>query len=87
MSKVRIPTFLLCTPKEILSETLQRYKLWKQDVTCEQLVEHLESKLDTLMLEEEKFTPVSLFQSKYERAKNLGKREVLRSIIKDLKND
>lgn len=87
MSKVRIPTFLVGTPKEKLGETLTEYHIWQRADTCEKLVGHLEDKLEKLLLEEEKDSPLSLFQSKYNRAKNLGKREILRSIIKDLKTN
>jgi len=76
---------MLGVPKLELGEKLTQYAYWQRAEICEMLVKELESKLEKIMLEEERESPISLFQSKYNRAKNLGRREVLRSVIKDLK--
>ena len=85
MSKVRIPNFLLGTPRDELQDTLEKYKHWKQKEICHKLVDYLEDKLEKMLLEEETTNPLNWFQYKWIRAKNLGKREMLRLIIKDLK--
>ena len=46
--------------------------------------EHMELELDALILEDEKSSCLTWFQTKWGRAKRLGRREQLRNAIKDL---
>ena len=46
--------------------------------------QHLEDELAFLLLEDEKSGYVTWFQTKWSRAKRLGRREQLRKTIKDL---
>jgi len=46
--------------------------------------EHMEDELEKLILEDEKSSYVTWFQTKWSRAKRLGRREQLRTTIKDL---
>lgn len=45
---------------------------------------HFESQLKQLIIEDERSSPVTWFQSKWSGAKRLGRREQLRILIKDL---
>ena len=50
----------------------------------ELMKEHMEQELDRLVLEDEKSSFTTWFQTKWSNAKRLGRREQLRSTIKDL---
>jgi hypothetical protein len=84
LAQVRVPSFLTKLDKEKKIEQMKRYAIWKSDTIAELMVEHLESELTRLVLEDEKDSPLSWFQSRWSRAKRLGKREALRQLIKDL---
>jgi len=84
MATVRVPSFLIKVEKERKAELMQLYKQWKADPVAELMVEHLESELTKLIVEDEKDSPLSYFQSRWSIAKRLGKREQLRQLIKDL---
>jgi len=84
MAQVRVPSFLTKLDQEKKKEFMQLYKAWKADPVAEMMVEHLESELTKLIVEDEKDTPLSWFQSRWSRAKRLGKREAIRHLIKDL---
>ena len=74
---------MMIVPKDQIGEEMTKYAGWvHQDVT-EYLEQHLQKKLDKLITEEEKDSPLSWFQCKYNRAKRLGQREAIRAILKD----
>ena len=52
--------------------------------SLEHLQTYLQQEVDRLVMEDEKGSFTTFFQTKWNRAKNLGKREVLRKLIKDL---
>lgn len=81
---IKIPSFLTKLSKEEKAENMELYKGWVGHPLTEKLAEHLEAHYTKLLEEEEKSTFLTLFQSKWERAKLLAKRELLRSILKDL---
>lgn len=84
MAKVRVPFFYEdCTQTE-LQEKLKLFKVWANDTVTNDFKLSLEKRLEVLIKDEEKENPISWFQSRYNRAKNLAKRELLRSLIKDL---
>jgi len=84
MANIRVPSFLTKLDKEDKKEMMDQYKTWKGLSLVEYLKSHLQSELDQLILEDEKVTPNSEFQFEWSRAKRLGRREQLRSLIKDL---
>lgn len=85
MAQVRIPSFLTKLNPEEKAEMMKQFKSWKKWAVAEAMVEHLEEELTKLIQAEEKDSPLSWFQSRWSRARNLAKRELLRQIIKDLK--
>ena len=85
MAQVRIPSFLTKLDPEQKKEMMQQYSSWKRWGVAELMVKHLEDELTKLILEDEKDSPLSWFQSRWNRAKRLGKREAIRHLIKDLK--
>lgn len=88
---VKIPAFLSkalnsLETKEERDVFVDGYKHWKKSEFTEALIEFLGKKLDdTIRDEETRKDFISLFQSKYNRAHNLGYRESLRETIKQLK--
>jgi len=84
VSQIRIPSFLTKLDKEEKTEAMKEYMQWKIQFCTEYLAKHLEEELERLILEDEKRSCVTWFQTKWSKAKALGKREVLRHIIKDL---
>ncbi|MGL1886322.1 MAG: hypothetical protein OCD76_07385 [Reichenbachiella sp.] len=81
---VRIPSFLTSLDKEKKQEIMKQFKSWKSWEVCELLKAHLQSELDQLILEDEKDSFSTWFQTRWSKAKRLGKREQLRQLIKDL---
>ena len=63
---------------------MKQYLSWKKWEVSELLAEHLQSKLDRLIQEDEKQDFLSKFQTNSQRAKRLGRRQELREQIKDL---
>jgi len=85
MSETRIPTFLHKLPKP---EKIEMLKQWQtlQGYRCIDLMqEYYENELEKSISQDEKDNFISWFQTKWSRAKRLGKRQVYRQIIKDLK--
>ena len=87
MAKIAIPDFIAKNHPSIEEKQrlMKQYTQWRKWEIAEIMVSHYEKQLDQLVQEDEKFTPLSWFQSKWNRARTLGKREILRKIIKDLK--
>ena len=84
MSQVRVPSFLTKLDKEKKMDMMKQFKSWKSWEVSELLVQHLEDELDRLILEEEKVSFSTWFQTRWSNCKLLGKREQLRQLIKDL---
>jgi len=85
MSKIRIPTFLTKLDQAEKVDMMRQLKSWKAWAVSEYLIQHLESKLDRLIQEDEKQDFLSKFQTNSCRAKRLGRRQEIREILKDLK--
>ena len=81
---VKVPSFLTALDKEKKLEMMKQYKSWKAWEVADLLREHLQSELDRLIKEEEKGSFPTWFQTRWSKAKGLGKREQLRQLIKDL---
>lgn len=81
---VRIPSFLTSLDKERKQDLMKQYKAWKSWEVADLLKVHLQNELDRLIQEDEKDSPLSWFQTRWSRAKRLGRREQLRQLIKDL---
>jgi len=84
MANIRVPSFLTKLDKEEKTEMMKQFKSWKAWTVSEYLVTHLQEELDRLIVEDERDTFLSWFQTRWSRAKRLGKREQLRQLIKDL---
>lgn len=82
-----VPEFITqySTSKEEREKLMKQYCIWTQQDISKMMVSHYEKKLDKLIREDEKESPLSWFQWKWGKAKRLGKRETLRQLIKDLK--
>jgi hypothetical protein len=86
MSKTIIPEFLSSVPnQEEKARLMKQYLQWKRWEIAEIVVAHYEDKLEKLIEEDEKDSPLSWFQYKWNTAQRKGKRSILRKIIKDLK--
>ena len=84
--KRKIPEFIAQNPStEEKQRLMKQYLKWKKWEIAEMMVNHYQKKLDRLIQEDEKDSPVSWFQWKWGKAKRLGKREALRQFINDLK--
>jgi hypothetical protein len=84
MALVRIPSFLTNLDKEKKQEMMKQFKSWKAWEVADLLKAHLERELDRLIQEEETNSFPTWFQTRWSKAKRLGKREQLRQLIKDL---
>ena len=84
MSNIRIPSFLTKLDKEQKLEMVKQWSTLKGYACIDLLKEHLESELNFLIVEDEKSSYVTWFQTKWSKARRLGRREQLRSMIKDL---
>lgn len=85
MALHKIPEFIAVQPKAEKERLMKLYINWKNNEITELMAQHYEKKLDKLLSEEEKESPVSWFQSKWSRVKRIGRREILRKILSDLK--
>lgn len=85
MAKIRIPSFLTKLDQAEKTDMMKQLKSWKAWAVSEYLVQHLESKLDRLIIEDEKEDFLSKFQTNSHKAKRLGRRQELRELLKDLK--
>lgn len=85
MSKIRIPSFLTKLDQAEKVDMMKQLKSWKAWAVSEYLVKHLEDELDRLIKEDERDSFSSYFQTRWSRAKRLGRREQLRQLIRDLK--
>ena len=83
--KHKVPEFLSPLPSEEKQRLMKKYLTWKGEEITELMVKHYEKKLEQLLIEDEKDSPLSWFQSKWTRAKRLGKREAIRKFIEHLK--
>jgi len=84
MAQIRIPSFLKKLDKEEKYERMKEYMVWRNQHCTEYMKKHLESELTKLVEEEEKSSFPTWFQTRWNKAKSLGRRQVLRQIIKDL---
>lgn len=86
MGQIRVPPFIRKIEKQEDREAMMKqYASWKRWAVAEEFVKYLEKEIERLVLEDEQDEPESEFQHKWSRVKRLGKRELLRKIIKDLK--
>lgn len=83
MSNIRIPSFLTKLDKQHKVRLLKQWSTLKGYECIDLLKEHLEDELDKLVIEDER-SSATWFQTKWGRAKRLGRREQLRKLIKDL---
>ena len=84
MANIRIPSFLTGLDKEEKLEMLDQWQTLKGYKCIELLKAHMERELVKLVLEDEKSSFTTWFQTKWGSAKRLGRREQLRNVIKDL---
>lgn len=84
MAKHKIPSFLTPLDKETKAEVMKEWITVSNSRSLEHLQTYLQQEVDRLVMEDEKGSFTTFFQTKWNRAKNLGKREVLRKLIKDL---
>ena len=84
MAKHKIPSFLTPLDKETKAEVMKEWITVSNSRSLEHLQAYLQQEVDRLVMEDEKGSFTTFFQTKWNRAKNLGKREVLRKLIKDL---
>ena len=83
MSSVRVPSFLTKLDKDRKVELIKQWSTLKGYECFDLLKAHLEGELSKLIEEDEKSSS-TWFQTKWGRAKRLGRREQLRKMIKDL---
>jgi len=81
---IRVPSFLTKHDKELKQELMLEFKAWKTNKVTNELRDFLEGELTKLITEDEKDNFSTLFQTKWQQAKRLGKREQLRNLLKDL---
>ena len=84
MANVRVPSFLTKLDKEKKVEMIKQWSTLKGYECIDLMKEHMEQELDRLVLEDEKSSCITWFQTKWGSAKRLGRREQLRNTIKDL---
>ena len=84
MSNVRVPSFLTKLDKEKKLEMIKQWSTLKGYECIELMKAQMEDELEFLMQEDEKSGYVTWFQTKWSKAKRLGRREQLRKTIKDL---
>ncbi len=83
MSSIRVPSFLTKIDKAHKVELIRQWSTLKGYECIDLLKESLEQELDKLIEEDER-SSATWFQTKWGRAKRLGRREQLRKMIKDL---
>lgn len=81
----KVPAFLSALPQKEKARLMKQYIQWKKWEISDLMVKHYQKQLDRLLEEDEKLSPLSWFQWKWEKAKRLGQRSALRKIISDLK--
>lgn len=88
MAQIRLPhqlsKILSTKSPEDKKEYVGRYKTWKVDEITEIMLSQYQTEYKRLIQEDEDESPLSWFQSKWSKAKRLGKRQALRQIILDL---
>jgi len=84
LSNIRVPSFLTKLDKEKKLEMIKQWSTLKGYECIDLMKEHMEQELDALILEDEKSSFTTWFQTKWGSAKRLGRREQLRNTIKDL---
>tara|TARA_R110002096_G_scaffold163951_3_gene331553 strand:+ start:4882 stop:5136 length:255 start_codon:yes stop_codon:yes gene_type:complete len=83
LSSIRVPSFLTKIDKAHKVELIRQWSTLKGYECIDLLKESLEQELDKLIEEDER-SSATWFQTKWGRAKRLGRREQLRKMIKDL---
>jgi len=81
---IKVPSFLTKVDKAEKEELMKEYMQWKESDCTLYLASKLESELDKLVTEDEKNSFSSYFQTRWNRAMNLGKRSIYRQLLKDL---
>lgn len=81
----KVPAFLSALPKAEKARLMKQYIQWKKWEISDLMVKHYQKHIDRLLEEEEKSSPLSWFQFKWEKAKRIGQRIAFRKIINDLK--
>ena len=81
---VKVLSFLTSLDKEKKEEMMKQYKSWKTWEVAELLKEYLTNELDQLIKEDERDSFSTYFQTRWSKAKRLGRREQIRQLIKDL---
>ena len=84
MTDIKVPSFLTHLDREEKREMIKQWSTLKGYRCIDLMQEHLEKQLDQLIIEDEKSSYYSWFQTKWSGAKRLGRREQLRLLIKDL---
>lgn len=84
MAQIRIPSFLTKLDKERKVELMKEYQQWKEWEVTELLKQQLQDELDQLIQQDEKNSFSTWFETRWMKAKRLGKREVIRQLLKDL---
>jgi len=84
LANIRIPSFLTKLDQEKKKEMIKQWSTLKGYECIDLLKESLEDQLDLSIEEDEKSSFTTWFQTKWSRAKRLGRREILRKMIKDL---
>lgn len=84
MGQIRVPSFLTKLDREKKIEMMKQFKSWNAWEVADLLREHLESELDRLIQEDEKNNFSSWFETRWTKAKRLGKRDAIRQLLKDL---
>ena len=84
MSNVRVPSFLTRLDKDKKVEMIKQWSTLKGYECMDLMRQDMMDELEFLMQEDEKSSYVTWFQTKWSKAKRLGRREQLRKTIKDL---
>lgn len=84
MTKIRVPSFLTGLDKSHKVDMIKEYQQWREWEVAELLREHLALELDRLIQEDEKHNFSSWFETRWTKAKRLGKRDAIRQLLKDL---
>lgn len=85
MAKIIVPPFLQKVDAEIKPKMIKQHKIWKNWDCNELLIKYLEDELEALVRQDELDSFSSYFETKWAKAKRLGKRDAIRSLLKNLK--
>jgi len=85
MAKIVVPPFLHTVDADIKVKMIKQHKIWKNWDINELLVKHLEDALESLIRQDETESFSSYFETRWAKAKRLGKREAIRNLLKNLK--